>query len=111
MLTLNGLISAQGILGTNSTGGGGGSGGGILIQCGQLSGNGTIRANGGAGNASGGGGGGGGRIAIYVTQGPLYTCGNISAAPQPSGGSGATAGAAGSIYLYFKPRGTMFTSW
>jgi hypothetical protein len=67
-VTVDGVISMNGTDGDTSGYRAGASGGGLLIQCKNLAGTGTIRANGGNGGTSGGGGGGGGRIAIYATN-------------------------------------------
>lgn len=61
--TVNGTISADGVIGAGRSGGG--SGGSIIIETGTLTGNGSVHANGGPQNR--GGNGGGGRIAIYAT--------------------------------------------
>jgi len=65
-LTVNGVISANGISGENYVGGAG-SGGGINVTSGKLSGSGRIRADGNYGYSSNGGGGGG-RVAVYYGQ-------------------------------------------
>jgi uncharacterized repeat protein (TIGR01451 family) len=70
-LTVNGLISANGVdgnwLGTSDAGGG--SGGSIYIVASNVSGSGAVAADGGDsgpwGGGCAGGGGGGGRIAVY----------------------------------------------
>jgi hypothetical protein len=98
----------------NYTYGGGGSGGGIYINCGNLNGTGTIRANAGNGYVPGpqGGGGGGGRIALIVRQAPYYTSGTILlTTPRPSGGSGYSYGNLGTLYLDCHPRGTVLSTW
>jgi hypothetical protein len=99
-LTLAGSISANGYTGVGQ-GSGGGAGGSIHLTAGKLTGNGTVSANGGAGESSlGGGGGAGGSISITTTlQPPPPTnpppfSGSISA----HGGLGAVAGGAGTIY-------------
>ncbi|MBI3987290.1 MAG: hypothetical protein HY343_10235, partial [Lentisphaerae bacterium] len=61
LLTLNGVITANGQLGTLHSGGG--SGGGVWITCGTVAGIGAIRANGNDTSGSGSSGGGG-RIAL-----------------------------------------------
>jgi hypothetical protein len=107
-VTVDGLISAKG---TNALSrAGGGAGGGIFIQCGNLTGSGTIRADGGNGGGEGGSGGGG-RIALYVRKAPFYTSGNLLATAPPGGGGGTYPGDPGTIYSDFKPRGTMFSTW
>ncbi len=65
-VVVEGVVSADGTKGgATYVGGGGGSGGSILILCRTLSGNGTLRTNGGDGGESGSGAGAGGRIAIH----------------------------------------------
>jgi hypothetical protein len=59
-----GAISANG---AGSSGNGGGAGGSLSLTTGWLTGNGTLRANGGYGPNSGFGGGGGGRVAVVLT--------------------------------------------
>jgi hypothetical protein len=110
-VTINGIITANGSNGVSNAGGG--SGGGVFIQCGSLLGNGTIQANGRNSSGGNGGGGSGGRIAIYARNGPFYTVGGniLFTLPIPSGGAGYAGGGVGTIYLDFKPRGTMFSSW
>lgn len=72
-ITLNGVITANG-LHQNNLSAGAGSGGGIWIRCRRLAAtNGLLRANGGdgspsVGGAHGGGGGGGGRIALHYEE-------------------------------------------
>jgi hypothetical protein len=113
-VTVNGLITMNGVDALWDSGGG--SGGGILIQCGSLVGSGTIRANGGSGSGAGGGGGGG-RIALTVLNAPFHTGGNVIYSPTVSGGAaggggGATAGGAGTIYRNLgKSRGTVWSIW
>jgi hypothetical protein len=65
LVTVNGTITMNGTSGQHAYCGSG-SGGGIQIQCGTLTGTGTIRANG--ANSAAGGGGGGGRIVISATN-------------------------------------------
>ncbi|MBK7317717.1 DUF6531 domain-containing protein [Candidatus Villigracilis affinis] len=60
---INGVISADGVVGAGNSGGG--SGGSIIIEADTLLGTGSIHANGGPQN--GGGNGAGGRVAIYAT--------------------------------------------
>ncbi|CAG0958724.1 hypothetical protein ANRL4_00531, partial [Anaerolineae bacterium] len=89
-LTVDGVLSANGL--SSSTRAGGGSGGSLWITTGALAGSGVIQANGGAGQ---GGGGAGGRIAIYY-GGTLP----ISLTEQVVGGTGGVqAGGNGTIYL------------
>ncbi|MFZ2881675.1 MAG: hypothetical protein WA019_01225, partial [Candidatus Moraniibacteriota bacterium] len=95
-INVNGIISANGKKSTVSNSeatDGGGSGGSIWLVCNQLSGTGSITANGGNGNtATIGGGGGGGRIAIY------YTTDTSSIIYQTYGGTGYNFAGAGTIY-------------
>lgn len=94
-LTINGLISVDGVAGIPesyySSGGGGGSGGTINISAASLAGSGTLRANGGSGTSRGGAGGGGGRISLS------YGAKTASLTATANGGSGAGAGTVGTI--------------
>lgn len=103
-LTVNGIIAASGVTGTEWRsgtglwyGGGGGSGGSIKITANKVAGTGAIRANGGSGGgrelARRGGGGGGGRVAI------IYSTSN-SITPSVAGGTGSNSGLAGTTYIY-----------
>ena len=101
VLTINGVLSANGINGGvnesyNQSQGGGGSGGSIWISAGALAGSGAVTANGGSspGTSAGiyGGGGGGGRLALYYTSNAF--AGTLAA----TGGTGAANGGAGTIY-------------
>jgi hypothetical protein len=92
-LTLNGVLSANGVGGIGD-GSGGGSGGSIWVTAGTVAGNGSIRANGGAGNLPYGGGGGGGRIAVNPAQTNSFS-GTYSA----TGGAGYIGGGAGTVYV------------
>ena len=99
--TIDGTISANGANGyTVIDGTGGGSGGGIYIQCGTLSGSGTIRANGGTGGNYAGGGGGG-RIALdYVSAAWTGSIQVNGASGAPNYGYPASArGGYGTLYL------------
>lgn len=93
-LTLDGLISANGVAGTPETffgtGGGGGSGGTINISAASIAGSGSLRANGGPGTGYGGAGGGGGRIALaYGTKtGTVNSSVAGAASPNGSGAPG-----------------------
>jgi hypothetical protein len=78
-VTVEGMISTQGNTASAGTQAGGGSGGGILIQCGNLTGNGTIRTDGGSGADANSGGGGGGRIAIFAVNPTNSFNGQLSA--------------------------------
>ena len=82
ILTLEGLLAADGGPGTGGTSSdnGGGSGGSIWINADSLTGMGTISANGGNGGVGiYGGAGGGGRIAVYTNTnafaGTMTSCG------------------------------------
>jgi len=88
-LTVDGVVSANGAIGTGDFVGGAGSGGGVNIASGRLIGSGLIRANGNYGYNSNSGGGGG-RIAAYYGQ-KIFT-GNITVT-----GGGSTGGYAGDI--------------
>jgi hypothetical protein len=105
MVTINGTITANGGLGYS-----GGSGGGIYLDCLNLFGAGTIRANG--GNASGNhGGGGGGRIAVYFRGAPYYTSGILFPLTAARGTGYGSGGTTGTVYRFFKPQGTKFSTW
>lgn len=91
LLTVNGLITADGADG--GVGAGGGSGGTINVKAGSFAGTGSAQASGGTNGGSGGGGGGGGRMALTgcgVTQVNFA----VSGASPPGGGA---AGGAGTI--------------
>ncbi|CAG1007228.1 hypothetical protein PHYC_03405 [Phycisphaerales bacterium] len=92
-VTVNGTgtISANGFARAAGSAGGG-SGGSIMMKAGAVTGTGTIRAGGGTSDCCFGGGGGGGRIAIYSCT-LLLPQSNITA----PGGTGANAGAAGTV--------------
>ena len=95
-LTLNGRITANGMVGaTNTTyGGGGGAGGSVYITATNISGSGVIVASGAAGGgADKGGGGGGGRILVLVTGTGDPCAINTDAA----GGTGNKSGDAGIV--------------
>ena len=98
-LDVAGLLQHDGEIRADATDGLGarGAGGSIWIECTELTGLGSVSANGGVANrsfnAGDGGGGGGGRIAIYSGSSSfLGTIGAVS-------GSGNQPGAAGSIVL------------
>ncbi len=88
---LEGLISANGLNGTNSRSGGG-SGGSIWLTAQTVSGTGAITAHGGNGEPIHGGGGGGGRIAIF--SGTNRFSGTLAA----YGGNGWKSGGAGTVF-------------
>jgi hypothetical protein len=117
-IVASGIVAVDGSIHLNGLGGegtyaGGGSGGGLLIRCGSLTGNGTIQANGGARGGANSGGGGGGRIAIYPRLAPFYTGGTALFTATVAGGAGGagSTGYVGTVYIDFKPRGTVFRSW
>ncbi|HEY9172944.1 MAG TPA: hypothetical protein VI136_11715, partial [Verrucomicrobiae bacterium] len=91
MLSLDGVVSANGLPGVE-LGAGGGSGGSLWITVGGLSGAGLISADGGAGHHPNGGGGGGGRIALY------WTSNNFTGSIRALGGAGFSPGGAGTIF-------------
>jgi hypothetical protein len=93
LLTVDGIISANGDAATNLAGGGG-SGGSIYLTCGGLAGGGGIAANGGSGQLPDGGGGGGGMVAINARSNQFS--GVLSA----YGGPGYVAGGAGTVYMF-----------
>ncbi len=99
LLTVAGTtaVAAAGVISVNgsySASRGGGSGGSLYLTTGWLTGNGTLRANGGT---AAGGDGGGGRVAIILTGAgadfTLWTGTNTA-----FGGATADAGAAGTVY-------------
>ncbi len=92
-LDLDGVISANGQAAIGE--GGGGSGGTIVVTCAMLTGDGIVRAVGGA--AGTGGGGAGGRIVVRADDAATFT-GTIIA-NGGGGGANATAGGAGSVLV------------
>lgn len=89
MLSLNGLISANGANG--GVGAGGGSGGTINLRAGSYSGAGSVSANGGTSGGNGGGGGGGGRLALRgcgVSVVPFFVSGAVPPGSGSAGGAG-----------------------
>ncbi|HEY3296903.1 MAG TPA: hypothetical protein VGL38_15835 [bacterium] len=88
-LRVNGVLSANGAIGTNLSGAG--AGGSLYLEVGTLTGLGSVTAQGGQGGANGGGGGGG-CLAFYYTSN-LFT-GTLSAC----GGWGLRYGGAGMLY-------------
>ena len=101
-LTVDGIISADGLDGTGSIylsrGGGGGSGGSVHMVIGILTGGGMISANGGWGHFPTGsqskcGGGGGGRIAINCANNMFW---GVASA---RGGKGYINGGAGTVFI------------
>lgn len=94
-LTLNGVVSANGTdgqPGAGPSGGGGGAGGSINLSASVLTGNGTLRANGGS-TASGGGSGAGGRIALSASTSNSFT----GTANALAGVGGAQNGGSGTV--------------
>ena len=93
LLTVAGLLTANGESGRPS----GGAGGSIQISAGTLAGNGSITANGGSPGNAGCGGGGGGRIALYygnsTFSGGLTALGGLA-----SGAFAGNSGGAGTLY-------------
>lgn len=87
VLTLNGVLRANGQDGGLYTGGG--SGGAIWVEADVLVGSGSLMANGGAAGASGGGAGGGGRVAVHADAVDAFV---PTAAEAKSGGSAAQWG-------------------
>lgn len=86
-VTINGLITANGVAGTksadNQTAGGGGAGGSIWVEAGTLAGSGQVQAKGGGSDNTTsyfGGGGGGGRVALICTTTTTFPAGNVSVA-------------------------------
>ncbi len=104
-VNVTGILSARG---QNTTDGysGAGSGGAIFITCGRISGNGTLRVNGGneGVNSNGSPMGGGGRIAL-VARGGSYDGLTLSFAAG-TGDGGGTLPENGSSYKAPIPRGT-----
>ena len=92
VLSVNGIVSANGNAGLQDDSGGG-AGGSVWISAGSLSGAGNISALGGAGVPLGGGGGGGGRLAIYTPTN------NFTGATSVRGGGGWSPGQGGTVLL------------
>ena len=92
-VTIDGVISANGLNAVNSRSGGG-AGGSIGIAADTIAGSGTIAADGGAGEPIHGGGGGGGRIALCCN-----TTNAFSGSRHAQGGAGLQAGGAGTLYF------------
>ena len=95
-LILGGVISANG----ESSNLGGASGGSIYINAAQLSGHGSLSANGGDGGSSCCGGGGGGRIAIDSPDSS-----DFAGIFTTYGGNGLICGAAGTIFTQTNEQG------
>lgn len=105
-MTINGMISADGLPGhpaggfNGDSGGGGGGGGSIALSANSLTGTGAVHANGGAGAASGGiGGGGGSGGTVAVTVAGNNTANLAVQANSGSGVAGSAAGGAGVIAI------------
>ena len=92
-LTVNGTISANGMI-PNYPAGGGGSGGGVFLSAGTLAGSGLISANGASGDLPYGGGGGGGTV--QISFGTNQFTGSMIA----QGGPGFANGGAGAVYFF-----------
>jgi len=97
-LTVNGSISANGDAAQYPAGGG--AGGSLWLSVGTLAGSGAISANGGAASSASGGGGGG-RVCAVCNSSSVFT-GTMTA----YGGSGITAGGAGTVLTWVAPLGT-----
>ncbi len=91
--TISGTVVSNGGNYKSTLGDSGGSGGSVYLTTGILTGAGTISANGGNANSTDDGSGGGGRIAIY------YSTNNFTGGITAYGGSVASYGGAGTIYL------------
>jgi hypothetical protein len=94
--TVNGLLSSGGVSGEPQNRNGG-SGGSVFVTTGALTGNGTLRANGGGIDTAGGGG----RVAVILTN--STSIGSVKL--QAYTGAGAKAGAAGTVYLQTATQG------
>ena len=105
-LSVNGILRANGMAGSNngssnSTAGGGGAGGSIWLQSAGMSGTGSILAQGGNGGDAtrtgnrDGGAGGGGRIAIYSSN---SFGGTVSAAGGTRPAAAASPGGVGTLF-------------
>lgn len=92
LLTVDGLLSAEGQPGVQDESGGG-SGGSVLVEAGVLAGAGLFSADGGPGELYFGGGGAGGRLAVYSRTNAFF--GQASA----YGGAGDFAGGNGTIFI------------
>ena len=106
VVTIDGLIEADGLSGKSGGGsgpnaGGAGSGGAIYISAVSIVGSGTLRAEGGDAvsitGGNDGGAGGGGRIALWPSS--PYSAGLSTIVSGGSPAGGAAGGAAGSVYL------------
>ena len=96
-LTVNGIISANGV--PPSTTGGSGAGGSVYLQASELAGAGSITANGGSGQQNGAYGGGGGRVAVYYNSTNSSFTGFASSTA--SGGNGSfSPGATGTAAFF-----------
>ncbi len=98
-LTVDGVVSADGVMDLRSNPcTGGGAGGSINIRVSSIAGSGAVTARGGAGSDNATGGGGGGRIAVTLTDSADFGAVSFST----MGGvhfNGTTDGGAGTIYL------------
>lgn len=106
---INGTISVNGANGISKTSyaSGGGSGGSVLIYAKYLFGSGTINAKGGDGGSVSnckGGGGAGGRVCLYRDS-TNFDSTHILVTGGLKGGTGATDGDTGTIYIDVLPSG------
>ena len=102
-LVLDGVLSADGLTGNESTGGAGGS---LWVKVGVLRGNGSLQANGGIGKCLvyyGGFGGGGGRVALYYREASSFDLNRVTAyggnSPCSNSWEIYRNGSAGTVYL------------
>lgn len=96
VVTNNGIIRANGPVGTRNHAGG--SGGSVWIECGELLGTGSVQAKG--GYTENNRPGGGGRIAVVLTNAPLSSLQNLmSAAGGPKNAYAPYNAAAGTVFL------------
>ena len=105
-LVLDGILSADGLSGKESTGGAGGS---LWVKVGLLRGSGSLQANGGIGKCLvdyGGFGGGGGRVALYYKEASSFDLNRVTAyggnSPCNNPGEVYRNGGAGTVYLKAK---------
>ena len=107
-VTLNGLITANGLAG-ESRRGGGGSGGAVYITCNQLAGQyGVVFANGGLSETDAGGGGGG-RIAVIYTPASQTTIPGITFSAMPGRSASASPLNDGDLGTLYFPDGKFLT--
>lgn len=110
-VTINGVITANGLHKSNR--GGCGSGGGIFINCGTFTGtNGTLSVNGAGRTGIGsGGGGGGGRIAVIVTNTTAQAAMGAHRVTFSAKGGVSREGYGDLGTLYFKDESLLDASW